>query len=94
MKIARFEADLCERCVGFMTYGTVGDWSKPDQSPWQKEQDRRHADTMLSHLGVPAIGFEGDAESTFSWPGCEGCGAQSLNVYAGMIFYYVYPRAN
>lgn len=84
------DTKLCDTCVYFIAYGTTGDAStRCEPSENQRQTDLDHAALMFNRLGVQAVGFEppDDADGSFSWSGCEGCGATGLHVYTGTLIY-------
>lgn len=88
VKMHTFEADLCDTCVYFLAYGTTGDASAGEPSREQREIDNAYGKRMDELLGVNATDFDSnDQDSSFSWSGCEGCGATGLNVYTGKLLY-------
>jgi len=49
-----YTIDLCTRCMGFIAYKTLGDWSTTaTRSPEQQAADEAHAIVMTENLGVP-----------------------------------------
>lgn len=92
MALDMFEADLCDTCVYFVEYGTTGDASAGEPSEDQRRADASHAALMRLNLGVTPRFFEtpvfpDDVGGSFSWAGCEGCGATGCHVYTGAVLF-------
>lgn len=70
--------DVCDVCYGFITYGTVGDWSyfpKQGTDEWESRvaDDSSHQAIMEETLGVPVGNvMPAEGESWSSSP-CEAC---------------------
>jgi hypothetical protein len=81
--------DVCETCMGFIAYGTIGDWSA---KPERNSADNKHAQLMSRRLGVSLNhvalgGTTSNEDGSFSHSGCEACGATSCTVYPATMYY-------
>jgi hypothetical protein len=79
------DTNLCDDCLYFIAYGSLGDDSTPDA-------DAAHGLLMLRTLGGVALAFSCVSDSDgdcigegFSHSGCEGCGKRSCNVHSGTL---------
>lgn len=83
------DVDLCNDCIYFVTYGTVGDASAGEPSDSQKRTDLDHAALMFNTLGLTPVMFDSsdDIDGSFSHSGCEGCGKQDCHVFTGTLAY-------
>lgn len=82
------DTDLCDDCVYFIAYGTLGDASATNHGP-ATVADYEHAELMRNLLGVDPSFFDSsdDIDGSFSHSGCEACGKTGCHVYTGTLTY-------